>query len=54
MQSPRISQYRASESADYINWGLDKAAGGGAYGRAGGGDGAPERMPGERDIVKAY
>lgn len=37
-----IEEYRASESADYINWGLDRAAAA-----------APptaERMPGERDL----
>ena len=37
-----IEEYRASESADYINWGLDRAAA--APG--------PERMPGERDLGK--
>ena len=42
-----IEEYRASETADYINWGLDRAANAGLAG-------GPERMPGERDIVKAY
>jgi tubulin gamma len=36
-----IDEYRASESADYINWGLDRAAAAAP---------PPERMPGERDI----
>jgi tubulin gamma len=35
-----IEEYRASEGADYINWGLDRAAAAAP----------PERMPGERDI----
>ena len=37
-----IEEYRASESADYINWGLDRAAAAPP----------PERMPGERDLGK--
>lgn len=36
-----IEEYRASEGADYINWGLDRAAAAPAM---------MERMPGERDI----
>ena len=36
-----IEEYRASEGADYINWGLDRAAATPAM---------TERMPGERDI----
>jgi tubulin gamma len=35
-----IEEYRAAEGADYINWGLDRAAAAAP----------PERMPGERDI----
>ena len=35
-----IEEYRASESADYINWGLDQAA-------------HSERMPGERELGKS-
>ena len=35
--------FRASETADYINWGLDRAA-------AAAPPAPPERMPGERDI----
>ena len=36
-----IEEYRASESADYINWGLDRQMAG---------EPPPERMPGERDL----
>ena len=43
-----IEEYRAAESADYINWGLDRAAG--ATGAAAPG---PERKPGEHDLVRA-
>ena len=38
-----IEEYRASESADYINWGLDRAAAAAPHKPV-------ERMPGERDI----
>ena len=38
-----IEEYRASETADSINWGLDRAA-------AAAPPAPPERMPGERDI----
>ena len=40
-----IEEYKASESADYINWGLDRAAAAAPQ--------MPERMPGERELVKA-
>ena len=45
-----IEEYRASESADYINWGLDRAASHGGPTDAAGQQLPPERMPGERDI----